>query len=43
MRARDPEKQQRIKEATVRLILREGIEGASVAKIAKGRESRNAA
>ena len=35
MRARDPEKQQRIKEATVRLILREGIEGASVAKIAK--------
>jgi len=35
MRIRDSEKQQRIKEATVRLILREGIEGASVAKIAK--------
>ncbi len=35
MRTRDYDKQQRIKEATVRLILREGINGASVAKIAQ--------
>ena len=35
MRTRDYEKQQRIKEAMVRLILREGINGASVAKIAR--------
>ena len=35
MRTRDPEKQKKIKEATVRLILREGINGASVAKIAR--------
>ena len=35
MRARDPEKQQRIKEAMVSLILREGINGASVSKIAR--------
>lgn len=35
MRTRDPEKQQRIKEAMVRLILRDGINGASVSKIAR--------
>ena len=35
MRTRDPEKQQRIKDATVRLILREGIDGVSVSKIAR--------
>ena len=35
MRTRDYEQQQRIKEAMVRLILREGINGASVAKIAR--------
>ena len=35
MRNRDLEKQQRIKRATVELILREGIAGASVSKIAK--------
>lgn len=35
MRTRDIDKQQRIKEATVRLILREGIDGASVSKIAR--------
>ena len=35
MRTRDAEKQQRIKEAVVQLILREGIEGASVSKIAR--------
>ena len=35
MRTRDYEKQQRIKEAMVHLILREGIGGASVAKIAR--------
>ena len=35
MRTRDYEKQERIKEAMVRLILREGINGASVAKIAR--------
>ena len=35
MRTRDYEKQQRIKEAMVHLILREGINGASVAKIAR--------
>ena len=34
MRTRDGEKQQRIKEAIVRLILREGINGASISKIA---------
>ena len=34
MRTRDEEKQQRIKEAIVRLILREGINGASISKIA---------
>ena len=38
MRTRDPEKQKKIKEATVRLILREGINGASVAKIAREAE-----
>ncbi len=35
MRTRDENKQQRIKEAMVRLILREGIEGTSVSKIAR--------
>ena len=35
MRTKDFGKQQRIKEATVRLILREGIDGASVSKIAR--------
>lgn len=35
MRTRDYDKQQRIKEAMVRLILREGINGASVSKIAR--------
>ena len=35
MRIRDEEKQQRIKEAMVSLILREGIDGTSVSKIAK--------
>ena len=35
MRTRDENKQQRIKEAMVRLILREGIDGTSVSKIAK--------
>ena len=35
MRTRDYDKQQRIKEAMVHLILREGINGASVAKIAR--------
>ena len=35
MRIKDPEKQQRIKDAMVRLILREGIDGASVSKIAR--------
>ena len=35
MRRRDESKQQRIKDAMVRLILREGIDGASVAKIAR--------
>ncbi len=35
MRMRDYDKQQRIKEAMVHLILREGINGASVAKIAR--------
>ena len=35
MRTRDYDKQQRIKEAMIRLILREGINGASVAKIAR--------
>ena len=34
MRTRDEEKQQRIKAAIVRLILREGINGASISKIA---------
>ena len=35
MRTRDYDKQQRIKEALVHLILREGINGASVSKIAR--------
>ena len=35
MRIKDSDKQQRIKAAMVRLILREGIDGASVSKIAK--------
>ena len=35
MRLRDSEKQQRIKEAMIRLILRDGISGTSVAKIAR--------
>ena len=35
MRTKDFEKQQRIKDAIVRLILREGIDGASVSKIAR--------
>jgi AcrR family transcriptional regulator len=35
MRTRDYDKQQRIKEAMVHLILREGINGASVSKIAR--------
>ena len=35
MRLKDEDKQRRIKEATVSLILREGIDGTSVSKIAK--------
>ena len=35
MRIKDENKQRRIKDAMVRLILREGIDGASVSKIAK--------
>ena len=35
MRSKDKKKQQRIKEAMVRLILREGIDGISVSKIAR--------
>lgn len=35
MRTRDYEKQQRIKEALIRLFLQEGMSGASVAKIAR--------
>jgi len=35
MRIRDEEKQRRIKNAMVRLILREGIDGTSISKIAK--------
>ena len=35
MRIKDENKQQRIKEAMVRLILREGIDGTSVSKIAR--------
>lgn len=35
MRTKDPDKQRRIKQAMVRLILREGINGASVSKIAR--------
>ncbi len=35
MRIKDENKQQRIKEAMVRLILRDGIDGISVAKIAR--------
>lgn len=35
MRLKDEDKQQRIKEALVRLILREGIDGTSVSKIAR--------
>ena len=38
MRSKDLDKQQRIKAAMVRLILREGIDGASVSKIAKEAE-----
>jgi AcrR family transcriptional regulator len=38
MRTKDLDKQQRIKDAMVRLILREGINGASVAKIAREAE-----
>ena len=38
MRARDFDKQQRIKEAMVSIILRDGINGASIAKIAKEAE-----
>ena len=34
MRTRDLDKQQRIKNAMIALILKEGINGASVAKIA---------
>lgn len=35
MRTKDEDKQQRIKQATVSLILREGIDGTSVSKIAR--------
>ncbi|MBQ6372233.1 MAG: helix-turn-helix transcriptional regulator, partial [Oscillospiraceae bacterium] len=35
MRFKDLDKQQRIKEAMVSLILREGIDGTSVSKIAR--------
>lgn len=35
MRPKDEQKQQRIKEALIRLILREGIDGTSVSKIAR--------
>ncbi|MBR4455917.1 MAG: TetR/AcrR family transcriptional regulator [Solobacterium sp.] len=35
MRTKDPEKQRRIKDAMISLILKEGISGASVAKIAR--------
>ena len=35
MRLRDEDKRQRIKEAMVSLILREGIDGTSVSKIAR--------
>ncbi|MBO6092338.1 MAG: TetR/AcrR family transcriptional regulator, partial [Oscillospiraceae bacterium] len=35
MRVRDQDKQQRIKEAMVHLILREGIDGTSISKIAR--------
>lgn len=35
MRTKDPDKQKRIKDAVVELILREGIDGASVSKIAR--------
>lgn len=35
MRLRDEDKQRRIKEAMVNLILREGIDGTSMSKIAK--------
>lgn len=35
MRSKDQEKQQRIKDAMVRLILREGIDGTSISKIAR--------
>ena len=41
MRTRDYDKQQRIKEAMVHLILREGINGASVAKIAREARERD--
>ena len=35
MRVKDESKQQRIKEAMIRLILRDGIDGTSISKIAK--------
>ena len=35
LRFKDEDKRQRIKDAMVRLILREGIDGASVSKIAR--------
>ena len=35
MRRRDAEKERRVKEAVVKLILRDGMEGASIAKIAR--------
>jgi len=35
MRIKDADKQQRIKEAMVRLFLREGIDGTSISKIAR--------
>ena len=38
MRTRDYDKQQRIKDAMVRLVLRDGMSGASVAKIAREAE-----
>ena len=38
MRTKDLDKQQRIKEAMIRLILKEGIDGTSVSKIAKEAE-----
>ena len=35
MRTKDQDKQQRIKDAVVHLILREGIDGMSISKIAR--------